>query len=102
LISWSDSHAWGTEVAEAVGETLAVDERLVVSPCEGRFRLAAPQHYTAEGEYVVEGQVIGHVFGMNGDPVPVESLFGGWVMKVLLPDGAPVRASEPVLWLRSL
>lgn len=79
-----------------------MDERLVVSPCEGRFRLAPPQHYTAEGEYILEGQVVGHVVATHGGLVPVESQFGGWVMKFLVPDGSPVGDKEPVLVLRRL
>lgn len=81
------------------GEAPTLDERLVLSPCEGKFR-PAPHHYTAEGEFVLEGQVVGNVLSSDKELRPVRSPFAGWVMGFLLPDGAPVRASEPVLWLR--
>lgn len=85
-----------------VGEQLSIDERLVVSPCEGRFHLLPPQHYTSEGEYVMEGQLVGHVTGTNGQVVPVHSQCAGWVMSFLVREGTPVRSGEPVLCLRRL
>lgn len=87
---------------EVVGETLSTADRLVVSPCEGRFLLAPSQHYTAEGEYVLEGQIVGHVVNTQGVIVAVESQFSGWVMRFLVADGTPVRDREPVLHLRRL
>jgi biotin carboxyl carrier protein len=85
-----------------LGESLSIDERLVIAPCEGRFHLAAAQHYTAEGEYVLEEQIVGHITGRNGDDVPVFAQCSGWVMSYLVREGFPVRAGEPVLCLRRL
>lgn len=82
------------------GETLALDERLVLSPCSGRFRPANFRPSTLEGQFVMEGEVVGSVTSPNGEQVPIHSRFAGWMMGYMLPPGAPVRDYEPVLWLR--
>lgn len=102
MIRWTDPSLWSETVSQAVGEASPVGERLVIAPCEGRFRLAASQHYTTEGEYMLEGQVVGHVLSPSGDVVPVHSPFAGWIMGLLVRDGGLVRKSEPVVWLRRL
>lgn len=84
----------------APGEALVVDERLVLSPCTGRFRPTSVERGTEEGEYVLQGQVVGNVVSSSGEVVPVHSPFAGWMMGFMIPDGAPVRGSEPVVWLR--
>lgn len=84
------------------GEGLVVEERLVVAPRDGRFRIVSGEHSPAKGDYVLAGQVVGHVLAPDGEPVPIRSRFSGWAMGFLLPDGCPVRPSEPVLWLRRL
>ena len=95
MISWKDS------LAEAApGEALVLDERLVLSPCSGRFRRNCNNGDTGEGEYVVQGQVVGEILSPGGEVVPVCSPFAGWMMGFMIPDGAPVRMSEPVVWLR--
>lgn len=95
MIAWTDTNSEAPH-----GEALVVNERLVLAPCSGRFRPAAAPTRTSEGEYVLEGQVVGNVISFSGEAVPVRSRFAGWMMGYLLPDGAPVRSSEPVLWLR--
>lgn len=95
MISWSDNNPDSTQ-----GEALVLEERLVVAPCSGRFRPVSTNGHNSEGEYVVEGQVVGQVLSSNGQEVPVRSSFDGWNMGYMLPEGAPVRDSEPVLWLR--
>lgn len=93
--------AWTDTISDSVpGEALVVEERLVVAPCSGRFCPAPSKTYTSEGEYVMEGQVVGSVLSSNGQEVPVKSSFAGWMMGYMLPNGAPVQGSEPVLWLR--
>jgi hypothetical protein len=95
MIAWKDS------VSEAApGEALVVDERLVLSPCSGRFRPTPPERDPAEGTYVLPGEVVGSVVSSSGEVVPVRSPFAGWMMGFMIPDGAPVRGSEPVVWLR--
>lgn len=99
MISWTDPAIWADTVFEAVaGETLSVPERLVVSPCDGRIRIPEGGH--AAGEYVKDGEVVAHVASADGRDLPIRSPFSGWVRGYLVPDGSPVRASEPVLWLR--
>lgn len=95
MIAWTDSNSDITQ-----GEALVLDERLVLAPCSGRFCPTMTQPFTREGEYVMEGQVVGNVMSASGQEVPVKSSFAGWMMGYMLPNGAPVRGSEPVLWLR--
>lgn len=95
MIAWSDTFA-----DNAAGEALVLEERLVLSPCSGRFCPVPAKPYTSEGEYVTKGQVVGSVTSSSGHEVPVKSSFAGWMMGYMLPYGAPVRDSEPVLWLR--
>ncbi|HYR63602.1 MAG TPA: hypothetical protein VET24_13355 [Actinomycetota bacterium] len=83
---------------EVFGEGLSMDERLVVSPCEGALR----DRRAREGDYVCAGDVVARVRGTDGELVPVHSPFAGWVMGFLVPHGSPVRRREPVLWLRRL
>ncbi|MGH2705022.1 MAG: hypothetical protein ACRDJ4_07995 [Actinomycetota bacterium] len=100
MIQWTDQETWADSISEAMaGETLSVDERLVVAPARGRL---VRDRDASEGEYVLEGQVVASVVRPGGDVVPVHSPFAGWVMGFLLANGSPVRASEPVLWLRRL
>jgi biotin carboxyl carrier protein len=73
-----------------------MDERLVVSPCEGALR----GRDARVGDYVCAGDVVASVMGPDGQAVPVHSPFAGWVMGFLVPHGSPVRRREPVLWLR--
>lgn len=86
---------------DASGESISLEERLVLAPCTGRFEPAPPQHYTAEGEYVLAGQLVGYV-NIGAERVPVVSEFSGWVMGYLAHDRQPVRESQPVVWLRRL
>ena len=81
---------------EVFGEGLSMDERLVLSPCEGALR----DRSAREGEYVCAGDVVAGVRGTDGTLVPVHSPFAGWVMGFLVPHGSPVRRREPLLWLR--
>jgi len=87
---------WGEPLDDVFGEGLSVDERLVLSPCEGALR----DRRAREGEYICAGDVVARVRGTDGKLVPVHSPFAGWVMGFLLPHGSPVRRREPVLWLR--
>lgn len=82
--------------------SVSYNERLVVSPCNGRFATLPPQHFTAEGEYVLEGQEVAAITSTNGEHVAVLTKFSGWVMGYLVHDGEPVRESQPILWLRRL
>lgn len=82
-----------------LGETLRVPERVIVSPAAGRFFSLPPQTFTTEGEWVHEGQVVGHV-NIGTDRLAIVSRFSGWMMGMLTVDGAPVKEGEAVMWLR--
>ncbi|MGH2720112.1 MAG: hypothetical protein ACRDJO_00740 [Actinomycetota bacterium] len=86
----------------AEGEHLWVDERLVLAPANGRFWTGTEEPAPEKGEFLVKGQFVGHVVGPDGTPVAVRSPFSGWAMGFLIPNGSPVKNSEPVLWLRTL
>ena len=78
------------------GESLAVAERMIVSPAAGVFRPAAD----LDDETAVEqGTQVGVVEG-PGSSVPVRSPFGGQVMGVLAFPGERLRPGQPVAWLR--
>lgn len=83
---------------DSVGEGIPLQERLIVSPCPGRFQAA--KRIQRGGEYVLEGQQIGQLVSSDGEVVPVKATFAGWIMGYLVPQGCPVRAAEPVAWLR--
>jgi biotin carboxyl carrier protein len=111
MINWSDTATWEKTVSDSVvdaheevfiGEGALIMERVVISPARGRFYNSSPQHYTSEGEYVLEGQVVGSIRSSNGEEVPVKTKFSGWVMNVFVQDGWPVGSSEAILSLRPL
>ena len=101
-IHWTEAATRDEALNDSGSGEWLLPERLIVAPCKGRFRLSPPQHYTAEGEYVVEGQVVGHIKSQDGTSVAVASAFSGWVMGFLVRDGFPVNQGEPVAWLRRL
>jgi [acyl-carrier-protein] S-malonyltransferase len=71
----------------------------VVSPAAGRFHAADIQAYTAEGEYVQEGQVIGQILTSTGT-VPVQADYGGWVMHILARSDIDVTEGQPLVTIR--
>ncbi len=81
------------------GETLAVPERVIVSPTQGTFRPVEEGENASEASLVAE-QVIGFVEG-KGHSTPVRSPFGGKLMGLLAHAGERVREGQPVAWLRS-
>ena len=83
----------------AQGEHIHMEETLILSPCEGRVRLL---DRPVGGEFVLEGETVAMVAGLSGgDPIPVPARADGWVMGFLLPDGCPVKVSEPLAWMRA-
>lgn len=81
------------------GEVVPLQEKLIVSPCPGRFH-AGIKPGSSNGEFILEGQEIGRVLSSDREQVPVKSAFSGWIMGYLVPEGSPVRDAEPVAWLR--
>ena len=75
-------------------------ERLVISPCSGRFHPLPPETFTTEGEWVTPGQVLARVH--DGSRVhPVESFCEGWLMGMLALPGQPVGRGEALFWIRT-
>ena len=81
------------------GDPVVLHERLIISPCKGRFVPLPPQVFTAEGEWVEEGQEIARIHCGNR-VVPVVSVFSGWVMGMLAVPGQPVRANVALFRVR--
>ncbi|MGH2818806.1 MAG: biotin/lipoyl-containing protein [Actinomycetota bacterium] len=83
-----------------VADAANIRERVVVSPCSGRFHPLPPESFTTEGEWVEPGQVLAEVH--NADTVvEVRSAFRGWVMGMLALDGQPVKDGDALLWIWS-
>jgi biotin carboxyl carrier protein len=83
-----------------VADAANIRERVVVSPCSGRFHPLPPESFTTEGEWVEPGQVLAEVH--NGETVvEVRSAFRGWVMGMLALDGQPVKDGDALLWIWS-
>jgi biotin carboxyl carrier protein len=88
------------DTQQVVADAAHIRERVVVSPCSGRFHPLPPESFTTEGEWVEPGQVLAEVH--NGDTVTeVRSAFRGWVMGMLALDGQPVKNGEALLWIWS-
>jgi biotin carboxyl carrier protein len=83
----------------ALSEAAAIRERVVVSPCAGRFRSLPREVLIAEGEWVEPDTTLAVVVNGEGD-VPVQSPFRGWVMGMLANDGQPVRPGQALFWIR--
>ncbi|HEX2049164.1 MAG TPA: biotin/lipoyl-containing protein [Actinomycetota bacterium] len=81
-------------------EPAPTTEKVVVSPCAGRFVPRPPESFTAEGEWVEAGTVLAEV-SCAGESVPVTSPFSGWVMGMLVLDGQPVHPGQALFWIWS-
>lgn len=77
-----------------------IRERVVVSPCGGRFVSLPPEVFNCEGEWVEPGQDVAQI-DTRGERVPVRSSFRGWSMGSLALEGQPVAAGAGLLWIRS-
>ena len=83
----------------ALGDVVAIDERLVISPRRGKFEPMPPEIFTAEGEWVARGQKLAEI-DCGDHSVPVESAFSGWVMGMLAVPGQPVDVGEALFRIR--
>ena len=77
------------------GETVAVAERVIVSPSSGVF---VP---SGNGPDLAEGAVIGHVQGTDDSRVPVTSPFSGRLMRMVALDGERVFTHDRIAWMRA-
>lgn len=82
-------------LAPPVGETIDIDERVVVSPAAGVFTPS-----TAEGTHVHVGQRIGHVCTASA-VIPVCTPFSGQLMTMTAVAGERVDRCQRVAWLRT-
>ncbi len=82
------------------GDDVHLHARMVVAPCAGVFGPAAPGTITAEGEILIEGQVIGVIEGPSRQNVV--SAFTGFFMGLLAEPGERVRAGQPLAWLHDV
>jgi biotin carboxyl carrier protein len=89
-----------SEAAAVHGETLAILERVVVAPTDGRFRpLTTADGSLGLGATIRCGQTIGHVDSLRAS-TPVCSPFQGRLMGMLAAAGEHVWRGKPVAWLR--
>ena len=77
------------------GETLAVPERVIVSPSSGVF---VPLDTGADVE---AGAVLGHVHGTGATAVEVRSPFRGQLMRVVALAGERVSVHDRIAWMRA-
>ena len=81
-------------------EVTTIGEKVIVSPCSGRFVPLPPEVFTTEGEWVEPGQVVAEI--STGDTkVAVACPHRGWMMGMLALPGQPVRQGEALFWVRS-
>jgi hypothetical protein len=76
------------------GETIDVDERIIVSPAVGTYEPLPG------ADDVAAGDIIGHVAVTGQDPVPVRSPFAGRVVEVVAWRGERVVHRQRIAWLR--
>ncbi|MGH2734809.1 MAG: hypothetical protein ACRDKZ_04455 [Actinomycetota bacterium] len=93
------SEALMTEVV-AAPEVTSIGERVVVSPCAGRFVPLPPDVFTTEGEWVEPGQAVAEITSGPSN-VTVTCPHRGWMMGMLALPGQPVREGEALFWVRS-
>jgi biotin carboxyl carrier protein len=82
-----------------IGETTPMHERLVISPCAGRFVPLPPTTFTTEGEWIESGETIAEIH-TGKEIVPVVSMFSGWVLGMLVVPGQPVAAKIALFRVR--
>jgi hypothetical protein len=80
------------EEPPVVGEVVSIDERVVVSPANGRFH---PSARVAVGDFVSAEISLGHVGGE-----PVTSPFEGVLMGFRSLPGSRVSRGDALAWLR--
>jgi 1-acyl-sn-glycerol-3-phosphate acyltransferase len=90
-----DVNISGIIPAPPVGETIDIDERVVVSPAAGVFT-----PLTAEGTHVEVGQRIGHVCTTSA-LIPVCTPFSGQLVIMSAVAGERVGRCQRVAWLRT-
>lgn len=83
---------------ESMGEPGGFGFRLVVAPVAGRLRHLPPAGFEDGQEWVSAGQPVA-VVEQGSVAVEVRSPVEGRVAGVLVRDGEPVAAGQPLVWL---
>jgi biotin carboxyl carrier protein len=76
-------------------------DRIVVSPDHGRLVVSQSRSFTAEGEVVRAGELIGLIESGPGS-VEVRAPCDAWVLSFLVRDGERVGPGAPLVHLREL
>jgi biotin carboxyl carrier protein len=83
---------------DSMGEPGGFGFRLVVSPVAGRLRHLPPARFEDGQEWVTAGQAVA-VVEQGSAAVEVRSPIEARVAGVLVRDGEPVAAGQPLVWL---
>jgi len=86
------------EVTESMGEAGGFAFRLAVSPAPGRMRHLPPVDFVDGVEWVTAGQPVA-VIEQGSSSVEVRSPIDARVAGILVRDGEPVLAGQPLVWL---
>ena len=79
------------------GETIGIQERVIVAPEIGRFELTS---LAFRGAFIEEGEELGVVIGPSTRR-SIRSPFAGQIMGVMAHDGERLRVGQPVAWMRA-
>jgi biotin carboxyl carrier protein len=74
-------------------------DRLAVAGAYGSVSISPARSFTAEGEYVLCGDVVAHVAD-GAECVPVKATADAWVISYLVSDGERVEPGTPIAHLR--
>ncbi len=86
------------EVTESMGEAGGFAFKLVVAPSPGRMRHLPPVEFVDGIEWVTAGQPVA-VIEQGSSSVEVRAPIDARVAGVLVRDGEPVFAGQPLVWL---
>jgi 3-oxoacyl-[acyl-carrier-protein] synthase-3 len=87
------------QLAEADGDGVHVDLRLVVAPTAGTFRLTLEGTATHTAPFLRAGTVVGRIEGPDLD-IDVTTFCDGHVVRTLAHPGERVRPGQPLVWIQ--
>lgn len=82
----------------SMGESVGLGVRLLVSPAAGRLRHLPPVQFHGGQEWITAGQAVALV-EQGSVAVQVRSPIDARIAGVLVRDGEPVAAGQPLVWL---
>ena len=83
---------------DSMGESGTFGFRLLVSPASGRLRHLPPARFHDGEEWVSPGQAVA-VVEQGSTSIEVKSPVEARVSGILVRDGEPVAAGQPLVWL---